>query len=106
MESSLASVPDGTFAVEFPACPHPGRNLPEGWDQAPETVSTYATPLIVLLLRMIWTFFRWLHSCFLAVDVNFCLKFKNRGISDPEIGSGWSYFVGNQQYNERISLPQ
>lgn len=30
---SLASVPAGAFAVECPACPHPGRNLPEGWDQ-------------------------------------------------------------------------
>jgi len=36
--AGLAAVPDGMFAVECPACPHPGRNLPEGWDQAPEDV--------------------------------------------------------------------
>jgi hypothetical protein len=23
---------NGSLAVECPACPHPGRNLPEGWD--------------------------------------------------------------------------
>lgn len=24
----------GELAVECPACPHPGRNLPEGWELA------------------------------------------------------------------------
>jgi hypothetical protein len=24
---------NGTLAVECPACPHPGQNLPEGWDK-------------------------------------------------------------------------
>jgi len=46
---------------------------------------------------------RWLYSCFLAVDANFRLKLKSRGISDPEIGSGWSYFVGNKEYSKHIS---
>lgn len=23
----------GELALECPACPHPGRNLPEGWDR-------------------------------------------------------------------------
>ena len=44
-----------------------------------------------------------MYSCFLAVDANFRLKLKSRGICDPEIGSGWSYFVGNEQYNKHIS---
>lgn len=26
---------DGALAIECPACPHPGRNLPAGWDTAP-----------------------------------------------------------------------
>ena len=26
---------EGELAVECPACPHPGRNLPEGWEDAP-----------------------------------------------------------------------
>lgn len=25
----------GDCAVECPACPHPGRNLPKGWEEAP-----------------------------------------------------------------------
>jgi hypothetical protein len=47
--------------------------------------------------------FRWLYTYFLAVDANFRLKLKNRGINDPEIGSGWSYFVESKQYNKHIS---
>ena len=46
MESGLASVPDGTFAVECPACPHPGRNLPEGWDKAPQEIQCVYTPFL------------------------------------------------------------
>lgn len=56
-----------------------------------------------LPLGMVQTFFRWLYSCFLAIDANFRLKLKSRGINDPEIGSGWSYFVESQQYNKHIS---
>lgn len=25
----------GELAVECPACPHPGKNLPVGWENAP-----------------------------------------------------------------------
>ena len=25
---------NGSLAVECPACPHPGRNLPVGWDRS------------------------------------------------------------------------
>ena len=49
------------------------------------------------------TFPRWLYACFLAVDGNFRLKLKSRGINDPEIGSGWSYFVENKNYMQHIS---
>lgn len=48
-------------------------------------------------------FCRWLYSLFLAVDANFRLKLKNRKIKDPEIGSGWAYFVENSRYIEHIS---
>jgi hypothetical protein len=28
----------GDCAIECPACPHPGRNLPAGWEDAPENI--------------------------------------------------------------------
>ena len=40
---------------------------------------------------------------FLAVDANFHMKLKNCGIDDPEIGSGWSYFVEKLKYSEHVS---
>ena len=54
------------------------------------------------LCRLI-TSHRWLYSLFLAVDANFRLKLKDQKIKDPEIGSGWAYFVENSRYVEHIS---
>ena len=48
-------------------------------------------------------FIRWLYTAFLAVDANFRMKLKNRRIDDPEIGSGWSYFVENGRYTDHVS---
>ena len=101
LETGLASVPDGTFALECPACLHPGHNLPEAWDQAPEDIQ-YGC-VYCPLAQESKPLFRWLYSCFLAVDANFCLKLKSHGINNPEIGSGWSYFVGHKQYSKHIS---
>jgi hypothetical protein len=36
--AGIASTLDGECAVECPACPHPGINLPEGWEEAPEHI--------------------------------------------------------------------
>lgn len=38
----------------------------------------------------------------MAVDANFRLKLKNRGIHDPELGSGWSYFVEATRYEKHV----
>lgn len=29
---TLDELDDGDLAIECPACPHPGRNLPDGWE--------------------------------------------------------------------------
>ena len=33
------AVPPGSCAVECPACPHPGKNLPDDWKDAPASKS-------------------------------------------------------------------
>jgi hypothetical protein len=43
------------------------------------------------------------HAQFIAVDANFRLKLKNRQINDPELGSGWSYFVENSAYTRHVA---
>ena len=52
---------------------------------------------------MLTSICRWLYSLFLAVDANFRLKLKERGIEDPDIGSGWAYFVESRRYIEHLS---
>lgn len=43
----------------------------------------------------------------LAIDANFRLKLKDRGVTDPELGPGWSYFVNDEKYKaEIIKHPQ
>ncbi|TDL13469.1 hypothetical protein BD410DRAFT_846920 [Rickenella mellea] len=69
----------GECAVECPACPQPGRNLPNGWQDVGEEDS-------------------WLYTLILSIDANFRLKLKDRGIKDPELGSGWAYFVETDPY--------
>ena len=86
----------GELAVECPACPHPGRNLPDDWDK-PGPLSyvfiLYSVPSSNASLR-------WLNTLILSMDANFKLKSKERGIRDPELAPGWSYFVHEEQYQE------
>lgn len=56
--------------------------------------------MIYILTHM---FARWIYAQFIAVDANFKLKSKNRQINDPELGSGWSYFVEHTSYTNHVA---
>lgn len=43
-----------------------------------------------------------LYTQFLAVDANFKLKGKDRGINDPDLTPGWASFVEDSRYQEHI----
>ncbi|TDL14293.1 hypothetical protein BD410DRAFT_846162 [Rickenella mellea] len=73
----------GECAVECPACPQPGRNLPEGWETAEPKD-------------------RFKYALFLAMDANFRLKLKERGIRDEPLGDGWAYFVPSRPFKEHL----
>ena len=45
---------------------------------------------------------RWLYSLFIAMDANFRLKLKTRGIKDPELGSGLAYFVNAPKFEAHL----
>lgn len=49
------------------------------------------------------TSLRWLYGMNIAIDANFRLKLKARGVIDPEFGSGWSYFVDDEKYKAEIA---
>ncbi|KAG2745146.1 hypothetical protein P692DRAFT_20742764, partial [Suillus brevipes Sb2] len=76
---------EGECAVVCPACPQPGKNLPDDWQEAPDDK-------------------RWLYALFVAIDANFRLK--RRAISkdgiDPGLSRGWAYFVEETAYKSHV----
>ncbi|KAL5476405.1 hypothetical protein ACEPAI_3410 [Sanghuangporus weigelae] len=85
--TGAAGTEEGELTVECPACPHPDRNLPREWESLPSEK-------------------RWIHTQFLAVDRNFRLWLKDRGIKDVDLAPGWSYYVDNARYNATLqTLP-
>ncbi|EIW76562.1 hypothetical protein CONPUDRAFT_76203 [Coniophora puteana RWD-64-598 SS2] len=83
--SGIETTKPGELAVQCPACPHPGINLPPGWEEADESQ-------------------KFLYCLFLAMDANFRLKNRNRGESstDVELHNGLAYFVKTGPYMEYI----
>ncbi|KZT31986.1 hypothetical protein SISSUDRAFT_994515, partial [Sistotremastrum suecicum HHB10207 ss-3] len=82
--AGVSATPNGAMALQCPACPHPEINLPPDWQETAQNL--------------------WLFTLFLAIDANFRLKLKDRGDSkDPELGSGWAYFVEHAAYMREIA---
>ncbi|TEB19585.1 hypothetical protein FA13DRAFT_1802068 [Coprinellus micaceus] len=77
----------GELAVICPACPQPGRNLPMGWEAAAKALA-------------------FLYTLFLAIDANFKLKGKARGISDVELMPGWVYCLEEIGYQAHLNNPK
>ncbi|KAG2147802.1 uncharacterized protein EDB93DRAFT_1250523 [Suillus bovinus] len=69
-----------------PACPHPGKNLPSGWENSPPGT-------------------RWLYALFIAIDANFRLKRKavSSDKMNPGFNAGWAYFVEEKAYKAYLS---
>jgi hypothetical protein len=42
----IGNTPPGSLTVECPACPHPGRNLPENWRDAGPLMYVTFSPFI------------------------------------------------------------
>ncbi|KAG2086104.1 uncharacterized protein F5147DRAFT_748645 [Suillus discolor] len=84
--SGVAGTSEGQCAVLCPACPQPGKNLLDNWQDAPKAKG-------------------WLYGLFLAIDANFRLK--RRVVSsdeiDPSLSQGWAYFVEEASYKSHIS---
>ncbi|CAA7270803.1 unnamed protein product [Cyclocybe aegerita] len=72
---------EGECAVVCPACPLPGVNLPENWEQQPAKE-------------------QWLYSLFVGIDANFRLKRMNVSSDerDPGLNRGYTYMVENTKY--------
>ncbi|KAF8170553.1 hypothetical protein BJ912DRAFT_933216 [Pholiota molesta] len=81
----VATTKEGECAVLCPACPQPGKNMPENWTERPKE-------------------FQFLDTLFISIDANFRLKRKNVSShdSDPGLSKGYSYFVEETRYREHL----
>ncbi|KAJ7429706.1 hypothetical protein B0H11DRAFT_2166764 [Mycena galericulata] len=79
--SGAAGTKSGELAVECPACPRPGINLPDDWESTPPEE-------------------RHKFTLYLALDA--CFRLKRRLVSselkDPALGTGWAYMVEDEEY--------
>ncbi|KAG2738757.1 hypothetical protein P692DRAFT_20757584, partial [Suillus brevipes Sb2] len=73
---SITATQPGACAVLCPACPHPGKNLPEEWVNAPPES-------------------KFLYALFVAIDANFRLARRNVSSDtvDPGLNHGYAFFV-------------
>ncbi|KAK7030015.1 hypothetical protein R3P38DRAFT_3314632 [Favolaschia claudopus] len=71
----IANTKEGACAVECPACPQPGRNLPPEWKDVPASQ-------------------RFLYALFLALDANFRMQRKDVSseTADANLGGGLAFF--------------
>ncbi|KAG1847185.1 hypothetical protein DFJ58DRAFT_717237 [Suillus subalutaceus] len=82
----IKTIEAGTCAVLCPACPHPSKNLPVGWEN---------TPLE----------FQFLYALFLAIDTNFRLICHNVSSDavDPGLNRGYAFFVEETEYKDILA---
>jgi hypothetical protein len=95
-----AKTHEDELAVECIACPKPGVNLPEGWEQAPpeqRSALSSSMPAFRLTLSA-----RFLYMIFLAIDACFRKKKISSWKADPSIQDGWAYFVRSLEYIEFV----
>ncbi|KAJ6524642.1 hypothetical protein DFH09DRAFT_1046744 [Mycena vulgaris] len=71
----IANTKPGACAVECPACPHPGKNIPEAWQDVPPEK-------------------QFLYALFLALDANFRMDRKDVSseTEDVDLGNGLAFF--------------
>ncbi|KAL1658224.1 hypothetical protein GGF50DRAFT_67680 [Schizophyllum commune] len=79
------TTPAGGLALRCLACPEPGRNLPDDWEQAGPDKS-------------------FLYRKFVAQDANFRLAnaMRSNKARNPPFGNGWGYFVRRGPYLDHV----
>ncbi|KAJ6457034.1 hypothetical protein C8R47DRAFT_996066 [Mycena vitilis] len=81
----IAKTKEGACALECPACPHPGKNLPPEWKDVPQEQ-------------------RFLYALFLAIDANFRMQRKDVSseAADADLGNGLAFFGEITAYMDHL----
>lgn len=93
--------PTTSFAILCPACPQPGINLQEGWENATDKtrLAFYDNMPVLTICHS------WLYTQFLALDANF--RMSRKGVStkgkDPSLTNGYGYFVDNAAFEAHLN---
>ncbi|KAJ8690141.1 hypothetical protein PTI98_011599 [Pleurotus ostreatus] len=84
--SGLDATAQGALSIPCRSCPHPGINLPQGWESASPGR-------------------RWLYGLILQEDANFKQKswLRSADNRDPALGPGWATFVAGDTYFDHLS---
>ena len=97
----VSGTSQGELMVECPACPHPGRNLPNGWERAGPLL--WVSSFVLILSSRGSSQSRFLYALFIAVDGNFQLKGKEQCLQDVELMPGWGAYVLETEYQNHIA---
>lgn len=103
-----SKISPGQAAVLCPACPHPGKNLPEDWENAPQEtryVRFRLTKIHLYDADISHSYHSWLYRLFIGIDANFRVKRKqvSSDTRDPDLNSGMAYFVEEKAYKTFLS---
>ncbi|KAJ3550384.1 hypothetical protein NMY22_g526 [Coprinellus aureogranulatus] len=81
----VASTGEGECTLLCPACPHPGINMPDGWEREPEAT-------------------RYIHALNIGLDANYRLRRKDvsNDDADPGLSKGFAYFVNDKPFREKL----
>ncbi|KIP01466.1 hypothetical protein PHLGIDRAFT_80565, partial [Phlebiopsis gigantea 11061_1 CR5-6] len=84
--AGVAGTKEGELAIPCRACPHPGVNLPDDWDTAPESEA-------------------YLYRQVVSIDCNFRVKSRYRKSNKPDVclSPGWSYMVEHSKYEQHYT---
>ena len=100
--TGVAGTQRGELAVECPACPKPGVNLPDGWEKtSPDKRCGITHRFISKETDQLRSF---LYRHFVSLDA--CFRVKRFDVSDetkdPIIDEGLAYFVPDKPYKELV----
>ncbi|KAL0572904.1 hypothetical protein V5O48_009073, partial [Marasmius crinis-equi] len=97
--SEVESAPESALTLKCPSCPHPGINLPPGWEKVARGENGQVISAGHVQDKLIY-----LYRLCLCLDANFRLKEQtvSSHSRDPALCDGQGYFVGRKDYEHWV----